>query len=388
MNKYSVIIVGAGPAGSSAAKFLAREGLSVAIIDKNKFPRDKLCGGLLTERSRKVFESIFDKHDWDKVVDYVSHGCEFYDGFLKINRVDDYTNLYFTNRYHFDNFLLQSAIDSGVKAFLGSPVVSIDEVNKEVTLKNHDKLHYDFLIGADGVNSIVSKFLFGESFNKEKTAFGLEVDIDRKNIENCSIDKPEIFFGVVQWGYGWVFPKSDKLTVGIGGLYGKNKDLNESLLRAFIKERFGNVPFGKVKGHYIPFGDFKVTPGRNSILLCGDAAGLVEPITGEGIAFAMESGKMCAISVAQSIKLRTNNAVDNYTKIYKSITTILLWSRVMRNLVFNPLFSKIFIGLLSKSDTMPRKYLDLMEGKIEYSELTKYFVRKVVSKPFAMILGK
>jgi menaquinone-9 beta-reductase len=382
IKKYSVVIIGAGPAGSSAAKILSKAGISVAIIDKNIFPRDKLCGGLLTKRSKLVFESIFDNDDWSKIVDYSSSGCSFYSGYSKINEVNNYSKIYFTNRYNFDNILLNSAVRSGTQTYLGSQLVKIDNSSKSIMLKDNRIIEYEFLIGADGVNSFVSKYLFGKSYNKEKIAFGLEVDIDRKEMKDSNIVLPEIFFGLVNWGYVWVFPKKDKLTIGAGGLLTKNINLNKVLLVNFIKKRFGIVLTDeKIRGHHLPFGNFRSTPGIHNILLCGDASGLVEPITGEGIAFAMDSGKMCGMSIIKAIEANTNNALCFYIKNYKKITKIFFWSKILRNFIFHPLFSKMFIKLLSKSNSMPKKYLDLLEDKIKYEELIKYFIKKIIIKP-------
>jgi len=381
-NEYTVVIIGAGPAGTAAAKTLSQAGISVAIIDKSIFPRKKLCGGLLTGRSKFIFESIFDSDCWSKAVNYTATGCKFYSNFSQINEVNNYSKLYFTDRYYFDNILLESAVKSGARTYLGSQVIKIDNMTKTILLKDSKTIKYTFLIGADGVNSVVSKHLFGTSYNTTKIALGLEIDIKRDEVKDENIIVPEIFFGLVNWGYAWVFPKKDTLTIGIGGLIIKNNNLNKVFLSNFIKKRFNiEISNEKIKGHHIPFGDFRSNPGKKNILLCGDASGLVEPITGEGIAFAMESGKMCGISIIEAIKVNTDDALSFYKTKYKNITEILLYSKVLRYFIFSPLLSNIFLKKLSKpSSSLPNKFLDLMEGKISYKDLIQSSFKKKILK--------
>ncbi len=314
-NHFDVIIVGGGPAGSAASFTLANSGISVCVVDRYTFPRDKLCGGLLTLRSKKIFDEIFGI-SWDPVIDMVSRGVRFYYKSNLLNSVEDYKDLYFTTRYNFDNYLLRQSEKAGTNLFLGNAVKSINIKDNSIALGNGTLLTYDYLIGADGVNSIVARTLFGKSFDKSTIAYALEIEIPI-NDKYKRIDDPEIYFGVVRWGYGWVFPKKDTLTTGIGGLHEKNEDIKKEFLD-FLKMRFGEVPEVKIKGNYLPFGNYREQPGGNNILLCGDAAGLVDPITGEGIAFAMQSGHFAALSIIDVLKKNTSMTVlDLYIEKYK-----------------------------------------------------------------------
>ena len=152
IKKFDVVVVGAGPCGSSAAYILANSGMSVAIVDKHTFPRDKVCGGLLSGRSKKVFTDIFDQ-DWESIIEVVSHGAKFYHKDQFLNSLDDYRPIYFTSRYKFDSYLLEFAERKGSVKFLGAKVSSIDKSNNTVILKGGTCLKADFIIGADGVNS-------------------------------------------------------------------------------------------------------------------------------------------------------------------------------------------------------------------------------------------
>ena len=377
MYDYDVVVVGGGPAGASAAKTLASNGISVCVIDKKEFPRDKLCGGLLTLRSKKIFDQVFHT-PWDTVIETNSRGVTFYYKSEFLNEVRDYKDVYFTSRRTFDCFLLDLAKNAGATVLMGHRVTSVDEKNNTVLLDNDKQIHYKYLIGADGVNSVIARRLFGSSFDIRTIAFGLETDLPyTQHVE--TIANPEIYFGVVKWGYGWVFPKKNTLTVGLGGLYHKNTCIKKEFVD-FLLMRFGSVPDEKkIKGHFIPFGDYRRIPGRRCILLAGDAAGLVEPITGEGIAFAMHSGFFAAQSIMKAIQERTDDALPLYAAMYKTITDQLDHANALKYLLFPKPMLHLFKTALPHTTSIPRKHMDLMAGEITYQDYTKFLLSKIMS---------
>lgn len=373
---HHVVVVGGGPAGSTAAYTLAKQGIDVCVIDKSTFPRDKLCGGLLTLRSKKIFEAVFGE-EWKESFEYRSTGVSFYGPEGKLNGAYDYSELFFTNRHSFDNHLLELAKGVGAVTYEGQGIRDIDLKNKVCYLASGDQIHYTYLIGADGVNSIVAKTIYGSSFNKKTIGFALEMEVDRKCLHRV-VNTPEVYFGFIRWGYGWIFPKEHSLTVGIGGLHMKNPEMKADFKR-FLTHIFGEVPSAKIKGHYIPLGDYRKKPGTTDVLLSGDAAGLVESITGEGIAFAMQSGHLAATSLVEAIESEDRlDAFKIYATRFKEIASILDYGNILRFLIFPDFSNKLFLKILPKTSMLTRKHMDLMADELEYPEYMKYIAGKIV----------
>ena len=204
--KFDVIVIGAGPAGSSAAYTLATNGINVCLPDKSVFPRDKLCGGLLSLRTKKIFTRIFGA-TWDSTIEVISRGISFYHKDRYLNSAENCKDLSFTQRFVFDTYLMDLAKKKGACVFPGTPVKSIDKSQNAVVLSNGLPIYADCIIGADGINSIVAKSLYSQSFFRSALGFALEMEIPVNN-KYQRIENPEIYFGVIKWGVKkFIFPK-------------------------------------------------------------------------------------------------------------------------------------------------------------------------------------
>lgn len=372
MKLFDVVIIGSGPAGSAAARAATTHGLSTAVIDKASFPRDKLCGGLFTGRSQKALQDIFGV-DVTPDLFLTSTRMRFSASGQPLADIQHAPAMHLTMRRDLDAMLHGLAVESGAEAFLGDAVTQIDLDAGTVALRGGDRFRYNVLIGADGVGSVVARALFGRAFDPEKTAFGLEIETP---LAPGHDDAVEIDFDAAEWGYGWSFPKRRTRTVGICGLPPQNPDIKASMSR-YVAQVEGD-PALSYKGAYLPFGEYKKTPGQGAVLLAGDAAGLVDPITGEGIALAMESGALAAQAAAQAIsKNAPQTAMAHYKPLIRPIHKSLDQARLWRLIMFPKATQGHFKKAFARGSHLQMKYLQLLAGEADYADLKWELLRRM-----------
>ncbi len=369
MPHTTVLIIGAGPAGTAAAATLAGNSVDCLLVDKADFPREKLCGGLITGRCLKLIKNVFDL-DYDPEILGSSRDINLTLNGETLSRIVDHTTLHFTMRHDFDHWLLNRAIALGAKTQLGVAIKEIDE--NAVTLNDGTIITFDILIGCDGVNSIVAKYLYGQSFNPKTIGFGLEVEAPLPKIQPVEID-----FGGADWGYAWAFPKHKSVTIGVGGIHAKNPDMKQRL-NDFLTGQGIDPATCKVKGQYIPFGDYRRAPGRGHIVVCGDAAGMVDPITGEGIGYAIQSGAAAARSVMKQGQF--HQAAVIYQNEVALIHNDLKRAKFWRYLIFPKMMKPVFKRFFGGTGTLSRGFMDVMDGTRDYGDLAGLFWKRILRK--------
>lgn len=369
-DSFDVLVIGAGPAGSAAAATVARAGLSVALIDKAQFPRNKLCGGLFTGRSAAHMAEIFDLPVTP-------------DAFLTCNRMRFLANgqvlrdmtgpdMHLTMRVVLDQRLFDRAVGFGATPVTGQAVKSVDPGARSVTLADGRTLTGTVLIGADGVNSRVAHALFGAAFDPKTVGFGLEIEGPPRGLDAVEID-----FTAADWGYGWAFPKQDSTTIGVAGLHGQNPDL-KAQMGAYLRAQGLDPAQVRIKGHYLPFGDFRRDPGRGAVLLAGDAAGLVDSITGEGIALALHSGQLAGQAATAAVQAGDpQTALARYKTALRPLHTNLRLANLWRWMIFPRAMRGGFHAAFGRSRHLPDKYLALLAGRIDYTDLRRDLILRL-----------
>nr|WP_309503589.1 geranylgeranyl reductase family protein [uncultured Roseovarius sp.] len=371
MTRFDVIILGAGPAGSAAAVTARRAGLSVAVIDKARFPRAKLCGGLFTGRAQGYYQEIF-QHTLDPQLFEPRDRFAFHLDGTPLGGSEHTLPVYLTMRWDMDRLLFERAVQAGASDYSGCRVTELDLAAQRVELDDGTALEYQILIGADGVQSRVARALFGQSFDKARIGFALEVEAPPQP------DNPvvRIDFDAASWGYGWQFPKRGSTTIGIGGLQAENPEIQARL--ATYRAQLDDASAARVKGHFLPFGDYRRVPGRAAVLLAGDAAGFVDPITGEGIAYAMKSGQLAADAAATAIRAgQPDTALRIYARQVRPIQRSLRLACVLRPLIFAPRARPFFRRAFASSTTVKHAYLSILSGEIEYPRLMWLIARRI-----------
>lgn len=390
-DRYDVVIVGAGPAGATAGYILAKKGYKVLILDKERFPREKLCGGALTIKTIRLLERIFrepeDSLVREKVIDSKSRGYEIrYKNKTLLNAGSAYS-FRFIDRYVYDHFFLNKARAAGAEVMEGEKVEDVDSDKNRVTTSAGKCITADFIIGADGVNSRVRAILSREnkldaSNWRHNLAYAVEVFIDRgRDFEH--IDRPILSFGYLHYGYAWIFPNKERLVVGMGGLKRKNRHIDlPDRFRTFLND-FGlaGAGAGKIRGYPLPFGNFVTRPVYRKVLLVGDAGGLVDPMLGEGIFQAHRSGELaaCAIIDMKERAAGTANKVDehhtagrrNLEEIYVDLLDThlmpeFLWARRYRWFAYNKLNHVLKFRSIKLVERRFEKCAELIHGIRSY----------------------
>jgi geranylgeranyl reductase family protein len=309
-----VAVIGAGPAGATAAKFLAEKGLKVILVEKDRIPRDKPCGGMLTPRVFERFNYL--KSETEKFTVSPSYGACIYSPSLKakLQYSTPMPQILMILRREFDHALLQMAIDSGVKLITSRVKTLAMKPNiVKILLDENAIVESSLVVGADGVNSVVAKETGLLPFlDNEKVAVCAvnELKIGESAVKECFGDlRPvHLFFGFNNlFGYAWVFPKINHLNIGLGGLVSRTRDLKGSYIK-FIQALRKNELIPKwlkiecYSAALIPIGGPIEKTYSNRVVLCGDAAGFVNPLTGEGIYYAMASGKIASEVMIEAIE--------------------------------------------------------------------------------------
>ncbi|HHS94564.1 MAG TPA: geranylgeranyl reductase family protein [Rhodobacterales bacterium] len=383
VKSYDVVVIGGGPAGASAARRARALGLTAAVVDKAIFPRPKLCGALLSGRGHKALKAVFGMEPDHAHFLYSRKVAFKWDG-QHLARFKAPYDLTYTYRDDFDHRLLKEAIAAGADDYQGVRVESIDEGAGKLALSTGETLHFGVLIGADGAASPVARHLFGKAFDDSKIGFAFEIEAPGGCEDE---DVMAIDFRIVDWGYGWDFPKKDSRTIGLGAIKGVDQDLKARMSR-FLKQRKIDPEMVKFKGAHLPFGDYKKVPGKGNVLLVGDAAGFVDPLTGEGLAYAMESGAEAAEAAAAVLKAgNPQGALAEYHGRVKYVQGELDKANKLRQYAFSTKLSGLFREKLASSQTMRQAFFDLLEGEATYADIEKRVSKQLLGKITSTMTG-
>ena len=293
MERFDVVVAGAGPAGSAAAIHLARGGASVLLADKARFPRDKPCGGGLTGRAVRALPCPVDpvvEHVVDRFELRLRYGPRF-------ERAGREPMILMTQRRRLDAHLAEQAAAGGADVRDGTPVADVEQVEDGVTLAVGDaRVHAGVLIGADGANGVVARSVgLGDEIVRgvalEGNASWGVLDADRYR------GRAVVELGVVPGGYGWVFPKGDHANIGVGGWGSEGPRLRAHLERLADAHHVAVDALTDVKGHRLPMRPLGAAASTGSVILVGDAAGLVDPLSGDGIYEAFVSSRLAAEAI-------------------------------------------------------------------------------------------
>jgi geranylgeranyl reductase family protein len=372
---HDVVIIGAGPSGAVAAYHCAKLGLDTLFIDKSKFPRYKACGGALSEQAM----SYLDFPVQNELIERDIHGARARFGKESIEVLKPYRIAGLVTRSKFDYFLMQRAREIGARFLENERAMELQfspEHVEIVTKRKH--LRAKIVIGADGSQGVTSRYV-RRPFERNEYAIGLVTEIlaDNADIDNYIFNSIEVHFGVTERGYGWVFPHEGYFSVGIGGIANRLRN-PKALLADFLKKNGFTAEYG-FHAHKIPAGGVPREKVADRIILVGDAAGFVDSFYGEGIAYAILSGKIAAYVCREALSHK-NGWERDFLKVYdnecyKQFEYNLTYSVHLSKLMHK--FPKLFFKLMASDREVLDKWLEVVASRLSYKEFFGWIISRV-----------
>lgn len=391
---YDIIIVGAGPAGSGAALYAHRHGLKILVLEKEKFPRDKICGDAISGKSMMILKDLNLLEEACKlpcaVVDSVTFSSpDHLDVNIRFFQEKDreLPSGLVMRREVFDSFLFSKVKETGqdiIENFTVNELITEDGKINGVRGKDYRNKDYEFkgklIIGADGFNSVVARKTGIYNHDPEYRVVALRQYY--KDVKGLNRQIELHYVDDVQPGYFWIFPLDDgKANVGIGmhhkSLIKHNINLKKALKNAinnlYFKERFENAtPLEEPRGWNLPIGSIHRKCFGNGFMLLGDAAGLIDPFTGEGIGNALYSARV-AMDIAKEAVEFNNFSEELLSKYDKQ-----LWNEIGDELNVSTKLQKIgrirfllnyVINKASRSETVKELISGMMANQIPKTKL-------------------
>jgi len=296
LRQVDVLIVGGGPAGSTLAYYLARSGLSIVIMDKETFPRQKVCAGWVTPAVMQELKIDLQDYARENLLQPI-HGFRIGQLGQKLveSEYDGDPVSYGIRRIEFDNYLLQRC---GAELITGTAFDTMEKTNQGWLV--NDTIEAKLVVGAGGHFCPVARAIGSKGVSELAVAAKeIEFEMNAEQKANCTIDaeKPELFFTPDLKGYGWIFRKGDYLNIGLGREDKSKLSGHVADFCRYLKQQ-GKIPEDtpeKFHGHaYLLYPHAIRKVFDDHVLLIGDAVGLAYPQSGEGIRPAVESAMLAA----------------------------------------------------------------------------------------------
>ena len=360
---HDVIVVGAGPAGATLAYELGKRGIGVLVLEKEKLPRYKCCAGGVTSKAAKLLD-----FDISEVAEDIIYEISF-----TFNLGSPYLGhhsqplIYTVMRDVFDYFLVQKARQLGAVLMDGQKVTQVEVRADRVEIATADSIFRSRLVvGADGAYSIVARELGMGRSMEYLVGIESEIVVPEEELAKWK-SRIQIDLGCIPGGYAWVFPKRNHLSVGAGCLASKARHLNRYHQKFLNSLGIGSYTIARSSSHLIPTCTKGNLVWQDKALLLGDAAGLADPLTGEGIYNAIQSAQLAAPVIENSLVSGKVGLQDYQQIVERKIMSELRIARTLsRNFVR---FPRLAFGMFNQSDGVWRAVCNLMLGEIDYAAI-------------------
>ena len=339
MTTTEILVIGCGPAGAAAGISALKSGRDVMVVEARKHPRLKLCAGLLTQKTHRALRHLLGDDGYDECMAVAVMSREPYfalwDGLKSAGRFPVKNKITLIDRVLFDDFLSKYYVRKGGKLVENDALVDIDFNERIATLQSGERIAYKRLIAADGANSRVrrlrEKFEGRTLLNTNRNVLCVEVNVDAQDLDVPDVN---VILNVVPRSYAWSFAKGSKVCLGMVKFRGEKFDVNQTMRQFMVDLGVCNVDKYQVKGAMLPFGNHMKRAARDeSIFFVGDAAGFVEPLTGEGIYYALQSG----------IDAGESPTAAEYTRRLKEVCRLINASRFYQRMMEIKLARKLLL---------------------------------------------
>ena len=358
---YDVIIVGAGPSGAILSYTLAQNGVNVLLLEKEKLPRYKACGGGINLRTARLIP-----FDISEVVENTIYGALVsHKSRSPVLRTYHKPLTYMVMRDRFDHLLAGQAQAAGTHIIDQCKVINIETKKDRVTVHTTaDTYTANIIVGADGANSVVARSSGLARRGRRGMGIDCQLIVDDHSLAkwNATVG---IEFGGVYGGYSWIFPKRDCLSVGVGGPDKYAKYMKSYLMHFIEKQRFGSYEIKRLSGHALPHGYDSTHLTASRSLLVGDAAGFVDPLTGDGIYYSIKSALLAAPVIMKSLE-GSGTALAEYEKaVNAKLVPELQTGRALAR--FTGRFPGTYAKLLTTNDRAWDFFCRTLRGQTSYN---------------------
>jgi geranylgeranyl reductase family protein len=373
---YDIIIAGAGPAGSGCARALRNAGLKVAILDKASFPRDKICGDAISTTAVEFLNKNYPEYAKQLSAFEPKSGitsARLVAASGKKTTIHWHSKAYNCARLQFDNFLFELVKkNQDLSIHLNTQILDAKVGKDSVKIDTSAGLfEASLVISCDGAQSLIAKKLAGFSVNRKHYGGAVRAYYEIKK-NNCPEINEVFFSGKYPQGYFWIFPVSPSIyNVGFGmlsqAISKKRVDLTKALTDIIdefpeLRNRFSDaVMQDKPRGFGLSLGTRKLPISGDRFLLCGDAASLIDPLSGDGIGNAMISGHLAAQHVLKhkadmifSAEINKEYDMTVYARLWKDLRKKTYALRIASRFPFLIGFGIRLLSIWNKFSKIPR----------------------------------
>jgi len=386
------LVIGGGPGGATCARQAALNGLDVVLVEKEQHPRAKPCGGALGPQTIAALDfdiSHLVEREFNAAIVHRPSGKQ-----SMITREDLRGCL--VKRHEFDSYLIDKAEEAGAVIVQNNEIVAIEQLRSGIrALGVGDSYKAQLLVGADGVNGVSMKQLdIRQRWSTEDVAvcINAEVPLDSKEIERVMFNEKEsslsfidLYYGLIEWGYGWCFPNRESLNIGIGCRLDKARGLRakwEQFLSKIAADKDIKIKITNKTSARVPLGG---SPSRiigRRTMLIGDAAGLVSAISGEGISYAIESGILAADIAAEAIHDKSPVHIVEYDRrMKKQLIGELNDLRFLAGIMYKSEKNlEMLFDIIDDDQMMSGYFADIFTRVTPFSELKMKIAKRLLSR--------